>query len=303
MWTAFAVIVVTLLLLDLGVFRREQRAIGVKESLYYSAGYIAVGLLYGVGVFFWVGEKQGEDYLTGYVLEKCLSLDNIFVISMLFKHFSIPLHLQHRVLLYGIAGVLLLRGLMIGVGAALVHEFHWILYFFGVFLMVTGLRMLFVEEKEKLPEENKVLHLLRRYMAITPELHGSRFFIKVEEAGKLITKATPLFVALVCVEFADVVFALDSVPAIFAITSDTFVVFTSNVFAILGLRALYFALAAMLQQFSRLKHGISLVLIFIGFKIFSPLVGLPISSVTSLLVTLALLAGGVVASLYDRKKG
>lgn len=305
MWAAFGVIVVAMLVLDLGVFRRKQREISVRESFYYSIFYIAVALLYGAGVYVWVGEQQGEDFITGYLLEKSLSLDNIFVISLAFKHFQIPRIYQHRVLTYGIIGVFLLRGLMIAVGATLVHRFSWILYIFGVFLVFTGIRMLFLKEEEESLEESKMLLFLKRFIKVTPNLHGSRFFVHEKDDKppfKLVRKATPLFVALVFVELADAIFALDSVPAIFAVTTDPFIVFTSNVFAILGLRALYFALSAMLHRFSYLKYALALVLIFIGIKIFVPLFSLHIPSNISLLVTLSLLVGGVLYSLYRTHK-
>lgn len=305
MWAAFAAVVFLTLLLDLGVFRRAPREIGVKESLYYSAGYIAAALVYGLLVYHYVGPSEGEDFFTGYLVEKSLSLDNIFVISLAFSHFQIPRILQHRVLVYGIVGVLVLRGIMIGVGATLIHQFHSVLYFFGIFLVITGVRMLFIKDEgeEKSLEESKIMIFLKRIIKITPTLHGSRFFIREADArtGKLVRKATPLFIALVFIELADAVFALDSVPAIFAITTNPFVVFTSNVFAILGLRALYFALSAMLHRFSHMKFALSLVLIFIGTKIFLPLFSITISSNVSLLITLALLTGGVVFSLSKTK--
>ena len=305
MWSIFAVVVIGVLLLDMGVLRREQKVIGIRESLRYSAFYIFLGLTYGAAMYVWVGTKQGEDYLTGYVLEKCLSLDNIFIISLVFKHFAVPAAMQHRVLLYGISGVLLLRGIMIWLGTALIKEFDWVLYLFGLFLVVTGARMLLVKEEEKSLEENKILRILKRYIPVTNELHGPNFFVRVADAakqGRLVRKATPLFIALIYVVIADVVFAMDSVPAILAITTDPYVVFTSNVFAILGLRALYFALEAMIRLFDRLKHALSLVLIFIGVKIFLPLVSIHISSPVALLVTLGLLGGGVVASLFGQKE-
>ncbi len=305
MWVAFATIVLFLLVLDLGVFRRNTREISIKESLYYSAGYILVALLYCVAVYYFVGEQQGEDFLTGYLVEKSLSLDNIFVISLTFKHFQIPRHLEHRVLVFGIMGVLVLRGLMIGLGATLIEHFHPVLYFFGGFLLFTGLRMLFLKEGEETTvEENKILLLLKRYINVTPTLHGSRFFVTEPDAAnpkKKVRKATPLFIALVFIELADAIFAMDSVPAIFSITTDAYVVFTSNVFAILGLRALYFTLSVMLHRFAYLKHALALVLMFIGAKIFAPLLHMEIPSNVSLLITLGLLGGGVVFSLFKTK--
>lgn len=305
MWAAFAAIILLLLLLDLGLFRRTPREIGVKESLLYSAGYIIVSLLYCAMVYSFVGNDEGEDFLTGYLVEKSLSLDNIFVMSLAFSHFQVPRHLQHRVLVFGIVGVLVLRGLMIGLGASVIHQFHAVLYFFGAFLLATGVRMLFLaDDDEPTLEESKILKYVRRFIRVTPDLHGSRFFVREADAsrhGKIVLKATPLFVALVFIEFADAIFALDSVPAIFAITTDPFVVFTSNVFAILGLRALYFALSAMLHRFSHLKYAIALVLVFIGAKIFLPVFGIVIPSRVSLVVTLSVLVSGVLFSLHRTK--
>ena len=301
MWALFLGIVVLLLVLDLGVFHRHARAIGVRESLKMSAGYIIAGLAFGVWVWFAVGEQSAAEYFTGFIVEKSLALDNIFVISLIFAHFAIPAAYQHRVLFWGILGVIVLRGIMIGFGAVLVAQFSWVLYVFAVFLALTGLKMLFVGSHTPDIGESRVLSLLRRVVNVTPQPHGDRFFVRLPNAntGKMALWATPLFAALVMIEIADLIFAIDSIPAIFAISTDPFVVYTSNIFAILGLRALYFALAAVIDRFVYLKQALALVLIFIGGKIFfADLMGWEKFPPTiSLLVTLGLLAGGIAYSM------
>lgn len=294
LWITFFILFFLLVILDLGVLNRGQKDISVQKSLWISLGYFMVSLLFGTYIAFYIDQQNAEDFFTGYFIEKSLSLDNIFVISMVFTHFTIPGKYQHRVLFWGITGAVIMRGLMIAVGVKLIQLFHPILYFFGGFLIITGVRMLFTREsEEKTLEENKLLIMLKRFIPITDKLHGNRFFIKI--AGKL--AATPLFMVLVFIELADVVFAVDSVPAILAVTRDSFVVYTSNIFAILGLRSLYFALSAVLHRFEYLKYSLSMVLVFIGSKIFLSKI-LVISSLLSLTVTIILLAGGVVYSLY-----
>jgi tellurite resistance protein TerC len=303
-WLAFITIVVALLAFDLGVLHKDDHAIGVGESLYLSAGYISMALLFGAWVWWYLGPQSGIDYYTGFMIEKSLSMDNVFVIAMIFSFFAVPREYQHRVLFWGILGVIVLRALMIGVGAALVSEFSWVLYVFGAFLLLTGLKMLFLTEKPLDLANNPVLGWMRSHMNITEKFHGKRFWVKLPHAasGKPIWFATPLFVALMMIELADLVFAVDSVPAIFAITQDPFIVYTSNIFAILGLRALYFALAAMVHRFKYLKVALALVLVFIGSKIF--LVGLigKIPAPVSLGVTFGLLLGGVLFSLYKTRQ-
>jgi tellurite resistance protein TerC len=304
MWAIFAATVIGLLALDLGVLHRKARAIGVRESLWMSAFYIAAALLFGAWVWASLGAQSGTEYVTGFLVEKTLALDNVFIISLIFTYFAIPPAYQHRVLFWGILGVIVLRAVMIGLGATLVSEFAWILYVFAVFLVATGVKMLVLGDKLPDIEKNPVLKLLRRTMRITPALQGERFFVRAPDAdGRLVLWATPLFVALVLIEIVDLVFAVDSVPAIFAITTDPFVVYTSNIFAILGLRALYFALAAVVGRFKYLKQALALVLIFIGGKIFvADLMGwekFPAS--ISLGVTIALILGGVLYSLYKTR--
>ncbi len=299
LWLVFGGVVVTLLALDLGVLHRDGGEISVTESLWLSAGYVAVALVFGGWLWWQVGAQEGMDYFTAYAVEKSLSLDNVFVISLVFAAFAVPRALQHRVLFWGILGVIVLRALLIGAGAALVQEFHWILYVFAAFLMYTGFRMLWAADHVPDPMRNPVLRLIRRLVPMTEQLQGKAFWVKLPDArGRMRRIATPLFMALVTVELADLVFAVDSVPAVFAVTSDPFVVYTSNIFAILGLRALYFALAAILHRFADLKYALALVLVFIGGKIIAAeLVG-KIPSAVSLGVTFGLLAVGVLFSLW-----
>lgn len=301
-WIVFFIIVLTLLLLDLGLFNKTDREITVKESLKMSVFYISIGVLYGVFVWYKFGADKGFDYLNGFIVEKTLALDNIFVIAMIFSYFKTPRIYQHRVLFWGILGVIILRGIMIGLGAALVARFEWILYIFAAFLIYTGIKMFFAKDEDSDLSDNAILKFLKRHLRITDKMHGHDFFIRMKDTGKLY--CTPLFVALCMVELADVVFAVDSIPAIFTITTDPYVVYTSNIFAILGLRALYFALAAMLTRFHYLKYTLSMVLVFIGGKIFiSEVLGwYHFSSLTSLSVTLILLTSGVVYSLWKTAK-
>jgi tellurite resistance protein TerC len=303
LWLVFIAVVISLLAFDLGVLHRDNREIGVRESLLLSAGYITAGLLFGVWVFFQKGGDASMDYVTGFLIEKSLSMDNVFLMAMIFSFLAIPRQYQHKVLFWGIMGVLVLRAIMIGLGAALIHEFAWILYVFGAFLFFTGVKMLFSKlDAEPDLESNVLVKFLRKHLRVTDDLHGERFFIRQDDGkGRSVLWVTPLFLALILIECADLMFAIDSVPAIFAITQDPFIVYTSNIFAILGLRALYFALAALIHRFAYLKYALALVLVFIGAKIF--LVGFigKIPAVVSLSVTLGLLIGGVLLSLYKTR--
>lgn len=303
LWLIFISIVIALLVFDLGVLHREHREIGVRESLFLSAGYISAGLLFGLWVWYMKGAGSGMEFYTGFLIEKSLSMDNVFVMAMIFSFLAIPRKYQHEVLFWGILGVIVLRAIMIGLGATLVSEFSWILYVFGAFLLLTGIKMLFAKVDDHPDLENNFLvKYLRKHMRITDKLHEGRFFVRQPDAnGKSVLWATPLFLALVLIECADLVFAVDSVPAIFAITQDPFIVYTSNIFAILGLRALYFALAAMIHRFAYLKYALALVLVFVGSKIF--LVGIigKIPPSISLSVTLGLLVGGVLLSLWKTR--
>ena len=302
-WLAFISIVIALLAFDLGVLHKDDREIGVRESLLLSAGYISVALVFGGWVWWYLGAQSGMEYYTGFLIEKSLSMDNVFVIALIFTYFAIPRQYQHRVLFWGILGVIVLRAIMIGLGAALVSQFSWVLYIFGAFLVLTGIKMWIVADNMPDIANNPLLKFLKKRMRVTDELHGNSFWVTKPDpkTGKLVRWATPLFLALMLVEFVDLVFAVDSVPAIFAITTDPFIVYTSNIFAILGLRALYFALAAMIHRFHYLKYALSMVLVFIGTKIF--LVGIigKLPAWISLTVTFGLIAGGVVFSMWKTR--
>jgi tellurite resistance protein TerC len=302
-WLSFIAIVVALLAFDLGVLHKSDKEIGVRESLLLSAGYISAALMFGAWVWWYLGAKSGMDYYTGFMIEKSLSMDNVFVIALIFSFFAIPRQYQHRVLFWGILGVIVLRALMIGLGATLVSQFSWILYLFGAFLVFTGIKMWIIADHMPDIQNNPLLLFLKKHMRVTEGLRGNAFWVHEPDpvTGKVVRIATPLLLALVLIEFVDLVFAVDSVPAIFAITTDPFIVYTSNIFAILGLRALYFALAAMIHRFKYLKYALALVLVFIGSKIF--LVGLigKIPAVISLGVTFGLIAGGVLVSLWKTR--
>jgi tellurite resistance protein TerC len=303
-WLAFVGIVVALLAFDLGVLHKDDHEIGVRESLLLSAGYIGVAVCFGVWVWWYMGADSGMDYYTGFMIEKSLSMDNVFVIALIFTFFAIPRQYQHRVLFWGILGVIVLRAIMIALGATLVSEFSWVLYVFGVFLVFTGIKMWVIADHTPDIANNPLLKFLRRHMRVTDGLRGNAFWVRESDpaTGKLERYVTPLFLALLLVEFVDLIFAVDSVPAIFAITTDPFIVYTSNIFAILGLRALYFALSAMINRFKYLKYALALVLVFIGSKIF--LVGIigKIPAVISLTVTFGLIAGGVLVSLWKTRE-
>ena len=305
MWLAFLAIVIALLALDLGVLHKKQREIGVAESLVLSAVYISLGLAFGGWVWWYLGETAGLQFVTGFVIEKSLAMDNVFVIAMIFTYFAIPRQYQHRVLFWGILGVIVLRAIMIGLGTALVEQFGWVLYIFAAFLILTGIKMWMTADNEYDVGSSSALRFIRAHLPVTDKLHGERFFVRQpnEKSGKPAWFVTPLFLALAMVEIVDVVFAVDSVPAIFAITTDPFIVYTSNIFAILGLRALYFALAAMVHRFHYLKYALAVLLVFIGAKIFvSDALGLAkIPPAASLSITFAILAAGVGWSLWKTR--
>jgi len=303
-WLAFVGIVVALLAFDLGVLHRDDHEIGVRESLLLSAGYISAALLFGAWVWWYLGAQSGMDFYTGFLIEKSLSMDNVFVIALIFTFFAIPRQYQHRVLFWGILGVIVLRAMMIALGAALISQFAWVLYLFGAFLVVTGIKMWIIADHVPDIASNPLLKFLKRHVRVTEGLRGSAFWVCEHDpaTGKIERFATPLLMALVLVEFVDLIFAVDSVPAIFAITTDPFIVYTSNIFAILGLRALYFALAAMIHRFKYLKYALALVLVFIGSKIFAVGITGKIPAVISLSVTFGLIAGGVLVSLWKTRR-
>jgi tellurite resistance protein TerC len=302
-WVAFIAIVIALLVFDLGILHRDEHEIEAKESLLLYGFYVLIALAFGAWVWFSRGAQSGLEFYTGYLIEQSLAMDNMFVIATIFGFLGIPRLYQHRVLFWGILGVILFRAVLIGVGAALVHQFEAILFLFGAFLVFTGIRMFSHSDEEPDMENNKILIFLRRHFRITNELRGRRFTVKEPDpkTGKLITWLTPLAVALIMVEIVDLIFAVDSVPAVFAVTQDTFIVYTSNIFAILGLRALYFALAAAMNRFRYLQISLAIILVLIGIKIFLVPLGIKIDTMLSLGVTISILAGGVLYSLWKTR--
>ena len=266
LWAGFNLFVLAMLAIDLGVFHRKAHEVSLREAAAWSAVWVALALAFAGGVHHFMGAQAGLEFLTGYLIEKALSVDNIFVFVLVFSYFGVPARHQHRVLFWGILGALVMRAAMIFAGAALIREFHWVIYVFGAFLVVTGIRMALQTERDIEPEANPVIRLLRRVMPVTGDYHGQRFFVRQEIGGRMRRVATPLFVVLVLVETTDLIFAVDSIPAIFAVTTDPFLVYTSNVFAILGLRAMYFLLAGVIHRFHYLKLGLSAVLVFVGAK-------------------------------------
>jgi len=299
LWAGFIGIVIVMLALDLGVFHRKAHVVGFKEASIWTGVWITLSLIFNGFIWWKFGSKAGTEFLTGYLIEKSLSIDNIFVFVVIFGSMKIPALYQHRVLFWGILSALVLRALMIFAGVAALERFHWLIYVFGVFLIVTGLKLFLDWRKgeEEHPEENWFMRFIRKTVPSTSRLDGQKFFT-MENGRKL---ATPLFMALILVEITDVIFALDSIPAIFAITRDPFIVFTSNIFAILGLRSMYFMLAGMMEKFGYLKVGLSAVLVFVGTKM--ALVDLfHIPSAISLLVIAACIGGSIAASLIKAKR-
>jgi tellurite resistance protein TerC len=281
-----------MLALDLGVFNRKHHAVGIKEALTWSGVWISLALLFNLGIYFWQGSKVALEFLSGYLIEKSLSVDNIFVFILIFSYFKVKPHYQHKVLFYGILGALIMRAVLIFAGAALIERFHWIIYIFGAFLVVTGIKIGMEKESEVHPEKNPLVRLFKKIMPITSDYHEGRFFLRLKQG----LHATPLFLVLLIIETTDLVFALDSIPAIFGVTTDPFIVYTSNVFAILGLRALYFALADFMDRFHYLKYGLALILAFVGAKmILSGLYEIPIH--WALLAIVAILAVSVLLSV------
>lgn len=296
-WIGFLLFVFVMLALDLGVFHRKSHEVKIKEALIWTAIWIFIAMLFNYGIYVYMGEEKALEFLTGYVIEKSLSVDNLFVFIMIFTYFNVNPKYQHKILFWGILGALVMRAIFIFAGVALITKFHWIIYIFGGFLVFTGIKMLFHKDENIEPEKNPLVRLFKKFMPVTTVEEGDRFFVKID--GK--TFATPLFIVLLLVEFTDLIFAVDSIPAILAITNDTFIIFTSNVFAILGLRALYFALAGITQYFHYLKYGLSAILVFVGVKmLIVDFYKVPI--VYSLSTILGILIISVVLSLIFPKK-
>lgn len=305
MWALFFGLVLFLLFLDLGILHKKDRAIGARESLLTCAFYMAVSFCFGGWIWHSLGFESAGLFITGYLVELSLSMDNIFVISLVIGYFRIPAKYQHRVLFWGILGVIFLRGLMIWLGVEIVTRFEWVLYLFAAFLVFTGVKMLFMKDGGD-PDigKNPVVHFVRKHMRVTKELHGNAFVVRLEnKAGRMQRFITPLLLALIVIECVDLIFAVDSIPAILALTTDPYIVYTSNIFAILGLRSLYFALSFVLERFAYMKYALALVLVFIGSKVFITdmldLMKFPAS--ISLGVTLSLLTGGIVFSLLKTR--
>jgi tellurite resistance protein TerC len=296
LWVGFNVFVLGMLALDLGVFHRQSHEVSIREALMWSAVWVALALAFNAGVYYFRGPEAGIEFLAGYLIEKALSVDNIFVFLLIFSYFRVPPQYQHKVLFWGIIGALVMRAVFIALGVALIRQFHWVIYVFGAFLVYTGIRIAREKEKEIHPEQNPVVRLFRRLMPVTGEYHGDSFFVR-EGARRA---ATPLFIALLVVETTDVIFAVDSIPAILAITDDAFIVYTSNVFAILGLRALYFALAGLMQMFHYLHYGLAAILVFVGAKmLLADVYKLPVAA--ALGVVAGILLVSVIASLLRRR--
>ncbi len=292
LWIGFNVFVLAMLALDLGVFHRKSHEVKIKEALQWSAVWIMLALTFNGILYLWRGPETALEFLTGYLIEKSLSVDNIFVFIMIFAYFKVPATYQHKILFWGILGALIMRAIFIASGVTLIQKFHWIIYVFGGFLVLTGIRMTMQKGTEIHPEKNPVLKLFRRFIPVAEGYEGNKFFIK--QNGRRF--ATPLFIVLLMIETTDVIFAMDSIPAILAITVDPFIVYTSNVFAILGLRALYFALAGVMQMFHYLSYGLAAILVFIGTKmLFSDIYKIPIDVALGAVATI--LAASVVASL------
>ena len=297
LWIGFSVFLIIMLALDLGVFHKESHVVEFREAMIWSGIWVGLAVLFNIGVFFYFGEVKGLEFMTGYLVEKSLSVDNVFVIALIFTYFSVPRQYQHRVLFWGVIGALIMRAILIAVGATLIREFAWIIYIFGAFLVFTGIKMYFQKNEGIDPDKNPVVRFFKKFIPVTDEYNKEKFFLI--KNGKRF--ATPLFIVLLMVETTDLIFAVDSIPAIFAITQDPFIVFTSNAFAILGLRSLYFALAGVIYKFYYLKAGLSVILVFVGIKmmlidIFKIPIGISLGFV-SLLILIS-----VIASVLKNRK-
>lgn len=297
-WGGFLAFVLVMLSLDLGVFHRKSHEIKIKEALGWSAFWIGLALLFNVGIYFFMGQELALEFLTGYLIEKSLSVDNLFVFVMLFSFFKVPAEYQHKVLFWGILGALVMRAIFIFSGVALINKFHWIIYIFGAFLIFTGVKMFFQkEDAEYQPDKNPLIRWFRKVFPVTDEMHRDKFFVRMGSK----TMATPLFIVLLIIEFTDLIFAVDSIPAVLSISNNTFIIFTSNVFAIMGLRSLYFALAGITKYFTYLQYGLAVILVFVGLKMaIVDLYKIPI--MYSLLFIFCVLLISFLCSVFKQKK-
>jgi tellurite resistance protein TerC len=296
-WVGFGLFIVAMLALDLGVFHRKSHEVGVREALLWSGLWVTLALLFNAGVWAWFGADRAIEFLTGYVIELSLSVDNLFVFLLIFAYFGVPARFQHKILFWGIVGALLMRLVFVGAGIALMERFHWVVYVFGGILMLSGIKMAVSKDREVHPERNPMLKVFRRFFPVSSDFQEGQFVARVD--GRLV--ATPLLVVLLAIETTDLVFAVDSVPAVLAITTDPFIVYTSNVFAILGLRSMFFAVAGVMKLFHFLHHGLSVVLVFVGLKMTLSSV-YPIPTVASLLIVSVILAVSVLASLWHTRR-
>ena len=298
LWIGFNVFVLAMLALDLGVFHRKAHVVSVRESLTWTAAWIFLAMTFNAGVWHYAGPVKALEFFTGYVIEKSLSVDNVFIFALIFSYFAVPPKFQHKVLFWGILGALIMRAVMIALGAALITKFGWIIYVFGAFLILTGIKMIVKRDEEIHPERNPVVKWFKKLMPVSGDYRDDKFFVR--ENGILM--ATPLFVVLLLIEISDLIFAVDSIPAIFAVTTDPFIVYTSNVFAILGLRSLYFALAGVMDKFHYLKVGLGAVLTFVGVKMLLGHTAWKIDTLVALGVVAAILAASIVASLIHARR-
>ena len=296
-WVGFNIFILLMLILDLGVFHRKSQEIRISKALLWTSVWVTLALIFNYGIYYFQGKEKALEFLTGYLIEKSLSVDNIFVFILIFSYFNVPPEYQHKVLFWGILGALLMRGILIFAGIALINNFHWIIYIFAGFLVFTGIKMLLQGERKIDPNTNPVVLLFKKIFPVTESFHGNNFFIKLDST----TYATPLFIVVLMVEVTDLIFAVDSIPAILAVSNDPFIVYTSNVFAILGLRSLYFVLAGMHKSFRYLKVGLSLILIFVGVKMFLSDI-FPIPIVIALIIIAAILITSIVTSVVVNQK-
>ncbi|MFU8859502.1 MAG: TerC family protein [Cyclonatronaceae bacterium] len=297
LWIIFNAFILLMLLIDLGVFHRDNHVISIREALGWTAVWITLALVFNAGLWYFMGAEPALKFLTGYLIEKSLSMDNVFVFLLIFTYFRVPAEYQHKVLFWGILGALIFRAIFIFAGVALISKFHWIIYVFGAFLVYTGLKMMWEKDKEIHPKKNPILLLFGRFIPISKHYHGDRFFVR----RRNYIVATPLFVVLIVIETTDIIFAVDSIPAIMAITLDPFIIYSANAFAILGLRALYFALAGVMRLFHYLHYGLSIILIFVGFKmVLEDVITIPIVVVLAMIIML--IGGSIAASLIWPRK-